>query len=519
MNRLKADCAKRRFQKLVALAEDEPLARLIWAVRNLQTHGGDAHRQVFIAPPEAFTTDINTGAYVMPWTLETLLNELLTTPKQKRFRGECAFGLDCSVWSTITELHDRLMRWEHSEEAIEMKAASDDIGRLMHALERYGHQQFPWQRGDLNPTSFYRSARLYGGSEATAYLESRGLSLNALSATGIAIAVGAARHPYVEAALDLRQLGISPQAQRAAVDRICLPWSQARSKTSALRAGRRHPAFAPSLLRLFPAFSGFNGGHHLLVPLPELVFGRVTSGIYYDVIDGGPAVRNEIGKAFEHYTAELLQGTVAGLRCEGEHRYRVRKNRIDSPDVIATTQSGELALLVECKAKKMPYEAKFGDATPAKGDTGFEEVAKGAYQIWRYVAHCRLGLTGRTLPQEVVGVVATLDAWLQISPWGKDGLLDRAREMASEKCPDIEAGDMIDVAFYPIEMLEQVLLTLPDHKALRQIRSAAKFRADQPLAPVDEEAEPEEKIPKPYPFMHDFGRVLPWWRTMRAGGS
>jgi len=45
-------------------------------------------------------------------------------------------------------------------------------------------------------------------------------------------------------------------------------------------------------------------------------------------------------------------------------------------------------------------------------------------------------------------------------------------------------------------MLEQVLLTLSDEKALRQICSAAKFRADRPLVPVDEETEPEEKIPK-----------------------
>lgn len=514
MSRLKANRAREKLRHRLGEANDEALCRLVWAVRNLQTVGGQAHQRVFWAPPEARTTQMDQGLYLLPWMLETLLNELLTAPKRPRLRGDLMFDLDCRDWNTIAGLHDELKRWEDAEEALLVEKFDGQIVPLMHVIERYGHQQFHWQRGDLNPASFYRSARLYGGAAASAHLREQGLSVNALSATGIAIAGAAAHRPYVQSQLDLSPLGVSAEEVRRCVETLMIPWGQARGEAARRRAGRRHPAHAPSLLRLFPGFSGLGRGDLLLVPLPELMMVRITSGIYYDVV-GGRDVRNEIGKAFESYVSDLLQGGLEGVRCDGEHRYKVGKNAVDSPDIVASLRGGASALVVECKSTKMNFDAKFGAKALGEGDRGFEEIAKGAYQIWRYVAHCRLGHTGRSLPADIIGVVATLDAWLQISPWGKEALLERAEALAREKSPEIEDQDRIDIAFYPIEIFEHVLLGHTDETALAKMRAAAQFGPNRPtLADTDEPK--DGKSTKLYPFLADLGRVLPWWSALEA---
>lgn len=510
MSRFKAERAMKRLLQLLSLADDEELCRLIWAVRELQTRGGTAHERVFVAPPEARTTDISTGHYVMPWMLETLVNELLTTSKARRRPNEIFRSLDCEQWTTLTHLHDRLRQWEDCEEAISLKSVD-----ILHIVDRYAHQQFQWQRGNLNAPSFYRSARLYGGEKATAWLRASGLSVNAMSATGVAIYGALARNPYVEASLDLTPIGISREEQAAVAAKISIPISEARREARSMRARRRHPAHARSILRRYPAFSGMLAGGHLLVPLPELVLARVTTGIYYDVIGGGSEVRNEIGKNFETYTAGLLEGTLDGIVCKSEYEYRNGKQKLKSPDIIATNRDG-VCIIAECKATRMSFETKFGDKAATDGDRGFEEIAKGAFQIWRFMAHCRLGRTGEAPPADTLGLVVTLDTWLQISWEMKSSLLERAKAIAREKCAEIDTIDMIDIAFYSIENFEQVLLTLPDEAVLRQMRIACESGSSRRLP---DELEPGDGRvrgagQKPYPFLSDLGNVLPWTASM-----
>ncbi|WP_172264653.1 hypothetical protein [Caulobacter sp. RHG1] len=509
MSKLKAIRAKNRLHGDLALADDEAFCRLIWATRELQTRAGDAHRKVFLAPPEAHTTELNKGQYIFPWLLETLVNELMTTPKRRPRAGQQPVLLNCGRWATIARMANRLRRWEDLEDGLELTPEN-----ILRAVDRITHQQFHWQHGDLNLSSFYRSARLYGGDHAAAHLRDRGLSLNALSATGMAVWGALERSPYVDFTLDLSPLGISRQQQENAMAAICAPLSSMRSQARSLRAGRRHPAYAPSVLRAKPGIRGMLDGSKVLVPLPELVLARTTAGVYYDVIGGGAEVRNEIGARFETYASDLLSSTIQSLTFSGEYRYRRRKNHIDSPDLLAR-HGGSLVCVVECKATKMSFDSKFTLNPLDDGNRGFDEIAKGVFQIWRYFAHSREGDTADTaIDDNAIGVVLTLDSWVQVSFTTKEKILSRARQMVLERAPEIAESDMKPIAIYSVENLENLVLNQPDEIILDQLRRACRDK------PIPDEAEPDltlTAIEKPYPFKDKLGLVLPWWDILSQG--
>lgn len=504
MSRLKADRAKALVHDSLKLADDEAFCRLVWAARELQTRGGPAHRQVFDAPPEARTSDFRTGRYAFPWFLETLVNELLTTRKPRPRLGKRLRGLDCERWGVIASLVDKQRQWEDLEEGLVLN--QDNI---MRALDRITHQQFHWQRGDLNLSTFYRSARLFGGQKATERLAELGFSLNALSAMGLAIYAALEREPYTHFKLDLTPLGISAQHQAAAMARISLPLEAMRERAISLRGRYRHPGYAPSVLRNTPCIrTTYRGVKAILTPLPELVLSRTNSGVYYDLIGGGSDIRNEIGKRFEDYAFDLLSATVASLLFRREYKYGPAKARIDSPDLLAT-RDGQLACVVECKATKMSFDSKFSLEALDRENRGFDEIAKGVYQIWRYFAHSRLGRTDdQQIANSAMGVVLTLDPWVQVSFTMKEKILLRARSMAQERSREILAQDMRPIAVYSVENLENLVLNQPDEVVLDQFQRACRDR------PVLGEAEPDLEataINRPYPFKDDIGRLLPWW--------
>ena len=68
----------------LALADDELFITMLWSLNALQTGRGVRGREFFRSLPDgADTTGIQGNHAVYPWELETLGNELLSTPKHR----------------------------------------------------------------------------------------------------------------------------------------------------------------------------------------------------------------------------------------------------------------------------------------------------------------------------------------------------------------------------------------------------------------------------------------------------
>ena len=71
---------------------------------------------------------------------------------------------------------------------------------------------------------------------------------------------------------------------------------------------------------------------------------------------------------------------------------------------------------MECKATKLTFPAQFADDPIAEAKIGYDEIAKGVFQLWRYFSHARRGIVSTdAVRADAYGMVLTLDTWLVMS--------------------------------------------------------------------------------------------------------
>jgi hypothetical protein len=297
----------------------------------------------------------------------------------------------------------------HSIEGADYLENSDAIP-IIKEIPRIIARQFPWQRRDWLP-DLYRSVYIFGqGLGAKFFNETHGLTINEFTLFGFALFVSFGEQPIFRADTNSSEIGFDAAKTELALRRLCLPIDRAQKLTRDQRQLDISTAYQPSLLRSFPCISFGPKRRRVYAPLPQLILDRITTGLYYDVVDGGQKVREEYGRRFEKYAFAYLNAMLPNLNICSEWSYKFRKQRFDTPDIICMNCDNEVSVIIECKAHRMSHIARFGES--AAGEAGYQSMAKAILQIWRFVSHSRSGGTGKTTAIKVVGMVLTLDDWL-----------------------------------------------------------------------------------------------------------
>lgn len=381
-------------------------------------------------------------------------------------------------------------------------------------MHRSIQRQFEWQRGFGNLPRLYRSILLYGsGHCAEHFSNTAGIAPADFVRVGFALYALALSGPVFDARVDLSLLGISAEMQDAALARLSIGLTGARDGAVRRRRGKRPTAYRASLLRDYPIIGYGVGSHHMTAPLPPLILQRITSGMYLDVVDGGEAVRREIGQRFEEYCLEYLRRSLIGYDVRGEVEYGTKKHRFRSPDVIVT-RGGEVHGIFECKLKRMTLEARYSDDPIRDARSGYEEIAKDFVQIWRFLAHVRQGRTEGRVRDECSLAVVTHDPWLAMAPTLRERVLAIAGEMAATE-PDVTDADRRPVAIVQIDEVEYSLQSGPQSAFMENIRRIADGGNRGWLLSALHERDGEERE---YPFRKDLGGLLPWWDLLPDEG-
>lgn len=309
MGRLGRDIYRRKLQRHLAHSLDEPMISLVSAVVATQM-GSDAARATLPdLPPEAVGAELGSPYHVPLWSIETLVNELLSTPKPPGWGVGHTRVLNADLFQTVRELHGILVELENAEDGIFL-----DKHDVFNEMARIAQRQFPWQHGTTNLPHLYRSVLLYGTGTARDFFEADlGIPLTDFVKTGACMSASLAANDLVGRERDLSGIGISPAMREAALRRLAVPHAEARWLTAAMRKGNRHTAYRPSILRDFPIIAFGAGGERLRAPIPEIIVHRCTTGIYLDVVRGGAAVWTDIGRRFEGYVLEYLQADDVAL--------------------------------------------------------------------------------------------------------------------------------------------------------------------------------------------------------------
>jgi hypothetical protein len=78
---LQRDRYRKKLDKAVSRASDEDFVQMVWAIDALQSERAAAAVKCLNLPAEAETSEISSKYAIHKWELETLLGELLVTPK------------------------------------------------------------------------------------------------------------------------------------------------------------------------------------------------------------------------------------------------------------------------------------------------------------------------------------------------------------------------------------------------------------------------------------------------------
>jgi hypothetical protein len=274
-----------------------------------------------------------------------------------------------------------------------------------------------------------------------------------------------------------------------------------------MRRGGRDTAYGLSVLRDFPIIAFGDNAERLRAPIPELIIYRYTSGLYLDVVKGGAAIWTDIGRRFEAYVVEYLQAMMAPYRVEGETAYGTKKARYRTPDVLISSSDGIVAV-VECKAKRMSFDARYADDPVSAAAIGFDELSKGIFQIWRFFAHARRGLTGDLrVASGCQGIMVTADSWLTMASKQAEKVIAAAHALAEAE-GDIEPADRCDIAFCQIDDVEFSLQNGTADSFLDACREIASGEKKWFMLSVAHSA--NRDIPREYPFKDRIAKLLPW---------
>lgn len=500
MGKLGETTYRRRLQRFLGLADDAEFLQMLWAVDALQSDRVAAARPFLKYPAEAATSAITSRAAIYKWELEVLANELLTTSKDPSFaRGK---RLDCTQFSTIAQIARTLRRLENAE------YGTRNVGVLLE-MHRIGHRQFEWQRGFFNRVELYRAARIYGGPRADDHFRTaHQVPFQDFMKIGFMLHGALLDKPGIYPSIDLSELRVDPKSRDRAYEMLSLSLQSARTEAKRIRNGRQETAYRPSILRRWPLLE-VQAGEIALCPVVSLLIQRVSSGIFYDLLGASGAVWDEVGERFETYCLDLMSAAMTTREVRGESTYRSGKNLLRTPDILVGRQ-GKLDLIIECKAKRMPFEAKFGSNPVDAAAAGYKEMARAIVQIWRYVHDCRIGLVSDTDCSSATGLVLTLDNWLSASKELQLTVIKQAEELADADTRTLTLADRIPVAFASIRDLESALAAGTDQSLIDSVRGLTGTHRGY-LLPLAQEDYIDEHSGRDLPMVDELGDVLPWW--------
>jgi hypothetical protein len=506
--RRRRDLARKRLaQALGKIDRTEDFLRMIWAIDKIG-EGNKVGLGWFTTRPKLVVEWANEPHHIHKWTLESLVNAYLRSKPLRRREHRAWRTLDTKHLGSPFQLLSQISELENAHDGLSLHRVD-----ISDELRRIAQRQFHWQRGKLNKAAFFKAGYLYTFPEAADYFHDKhGVSIHDFCYSGFALAAMLRNHAGVVSRPTVKDLPIDPATLAKCIGMYARPEAILRQQAETMAQVTTHAAYQSSVLRLWPCVL-FEEQGVIVAPITDLVIERFTNGLYYDLVDNSGQLRALIGKRFESLCRLLLEAFLPDLNVILEFKYGPAKRRLDSPDLFLV-DGGETVAIIECKGKKAPISVKLGDEVDPLRDPAFAELAKGAFQIWRFVSHVRRGLVetpGGKLAKDVPGLVLLMDTWLEMSGNQMQDVLARARQTCAQNEPEILSEDQIPVAFCNVDEFENVLRSTTTAGFLRTIKEAsAPERGGWLLSSLKDDIAVESQD-KGDPFESHLEQVIKWW--------
>lgn len=386
--------------------------------------------------------------HLYAWDLEVLVREVILNAGTRGSEG-------LHTWNGLAEAIRHIRRLEGTPYGSGPARAD-----VMIDIQRIAHRQFRWQSGSAKLSAqIVRASKIFGGTELDAkVLEQTGIDMMRLLRLGMAITGGLLTRPLFRLSTDFSAIGLPPQVSRPFLERLTCDLPALRDRT---RASQQYndawlyasfPLEHTPLIRVDPAQPD-----QLLCPVPRYLLNRITSGVFYDVVNSD-GFANAYGDAFQRYIGEVIAKTVPAppFRILEEQPYSPTKaNLKHGADWIVSDSTGHL--FIECKTKRLSLGAKnITDQVALSKD-----LAAMTQAIVQNYKNIRDALSGQTAwqpdGQPIYPLVVTLEDWHLFSTHLTGRLHVEVLEALSRTDVDVSVVDEMPYSIASASELETML--------------------------------------------------------------
>ena len=118
MSLMNRDRYRKKMRDLLSRSPDEDFFEMVWAIDALQSDRSDIAARYLQFPAEAATTDLDSKLAIRKWDLETLIGQLLVTPKRERRANGPNRITNCRLFHTGATAVSYLRELENAESGI-----------------------------------------------------------------------------------------------------------------------------------------------------------------------------------------------------------------------------------------------------------------------------------------------------------------------------------------------------------------------------------------------------------------
>jgi len=313
--------------------------------------------------------------------------------------------------------------------------SGDEALNALHAL---AHQQARWQYS-RDEARLFRAYHIYSDHElAPIFRQATDLSVRDMFLLAMAMTGSGTRQAGTNASQDYSAFGISQDARDIFFSMTGTTLTNIRHRLDELQRYDDGWEFTWNALEATPFVNVDDNKTPIFwCPLPQLLFRRVTEGLFYDLVQGAKTLKikygNEYGHAFERYVGRVIGEVLdaGNFSITGEQPYKVKKADKHGVDWIVSDSTGNL--FIECKARRLKQDAK---ETPdgESLDKSLDELAEAVVQLYANIDDATKGIS-KWVPNglPVYPIVVTYEDWYLLTPQVVEKLNEYVRSRLEKK--------------------------------------------------------------------------------------
>lgn len=317
--------------------------------QNLQIKGEDFPSDIEVKKEYLQRDHIQKMSWISEWNLEVLAKEVIINSSENSYNKK-TFKEWKFFSTTINKLKDI--------DSMITKAHVNG-SNIFRELERIAHCQFAWQIDRPNTELIARYYRIYKTPEMDSILKfTTGLTTKELYFVGLVIWAHFLSNFALQLPLKIEINGLYQESIDKFLKHFSSELPVLREKLKSEQNMNENYIYSFSSLRSYPIIiTKYRGKESLICPIPTLLFWRIASGLYYEVVNQSD-FDNAFGSSFQKYIGDCIiaANTNYTIKAFPEESFVDGKNRKDSVDWIV--DDGTSAIFIECKAKRMTMLSK-----------------------------------------------------------------------------------------------------------------------------------------------------------------